>query len=92
MLWFLPFVEKKNNCFQVFDVSVNFRKKIAESGSKSIILGFLESRVPNCLLRIGTGCVVESPSLEGLKRHRDEVFRDVVSWWTWPRWFNGWTQ
>jgi len=27
--------------------------------------------------------VVQSPSLEGFKRHIDVALRDMVSWWTW---------
>lgn len=30
---FLAFGEKKKNCYQAFDVSVNFRRKMADSGS-----------------------------------------------------------
>ncbi|KAK4831322.1 hypothetical protein QYF61_016811 [Mycteria americana] len=35
--------------------------------------------------------VVESPSLEVFERRVDVVLRDMVEWWTWQCWVNGWT-
>ena len=33
---------------------------------------------------------VESPPLEVPRRHVDVVLRDMVQWWPWQCWVNGW--